>query len=89
VLIPEEYYATRGVTEKWVMEQRGLTRVEDGIMIPFYSLPDGLPSGYEIRLDMPTEEGRKFTRPYGQRASLNIHPSQVDALKDHGQPYSS
>jgi len=32
-------------------------------MIPFYSLPDGLPSGYEIRLDMPTEEGRKFTRP--------------------------
>jgi len=85
-LDPTEYYATRGVTEKWVMEQRGLTRVEDGIMIPFYSLPDGLPSGYEIRLDMPTEEGRKFTRPYGQRASLNIHPSQVDALKDHGQP---
>lgn len=85
-LDPTEYYAARGVTEKWVMEQRGLRRGDEGILIPFYSLPDGLPSGYEIRLDMPTDDGRKFTRPFGQRAGLNIHPSQVEALKDHGQP---
>lgn len=85
-LDPTEYYAARGITEKWVMEQRGLERTDEGILIPFYSLPDGLPSGYEVRLDVPTEDGRKFTRPYGQRASLNIHPSQVEALRDHGQP---
>ncbi len=85
-LDPIEYGASRGITEKWVMEQRGYERIPEGILIPFYSLPDGLPNGYEVRLDEADEGGRKFKRPPGQRASLNIHPSQVDALRDHGQP---
>lgn len=86
ILDPTEYYAARGITEKWVLEQRGVERVPEGLLIPFYSLPDGVPQGYEVRLDTPKENGRKFTRPAGQKASLNIHPSQVEALKDHGQP---
>lgn len=87
ILDPTEYFAERGVTDKWILEQRGVQRAgEGGIMIPFYSVPDALPSGYEIRLAESMDDGRKFTKPKGQKAVLNIHPSMRDAVQDITQP---
>lgn len=86
LLEPTEYFAARGVTEKHILEQRGVTRVDKGILIPFFSVPDGMKNGYEVRLDESLEDGRKFDRPRGQKASLNIHPSMVDRLRDTNEP---
>lgn len=50
-------------------------------MIPWFSLPDGLPRGYEVRLDTIVD-GKKFARPKGQATTLNIHPDMLTQVRD-------
>jgi putative DNA primase/helicase len=75
------YLAERGITSKHITERRGYASSEQGLMIPWFSLPDGLPRGYEVRLDVITD-GKKFARPKGQPTTLNIHPDMLDQVRD-------
>lgn len=76
-----EYLRARGITSKHIMERRGYASDADGLLIPWYSLPDGLRSGHEIRLDHVVD-GKKFSRPKGQPTSLNIHPDMLELVRD-------
>lgn len=80
-----EYLAERGIVDKDVVERRGYESVDEGLLIPWFTVPDGLPGGYEIRLDDP-QEGRKFTRPTGQPTVLNVHPNMIQEVQDLGTP---
>lgn len=75
------YLTERGITSKHITERRGYASEAQGLMIPWFSLPDGLPRGYEVRLDTIVD-GKKFARPKGQATTLNIHPDMLDAVRD-------
>lgn len=75
------YLQERGITSKHITERRGYASGERGLLIPWFSLPDGLPRGYEVRLDTVID-GKKFTRPKGQPTTLNIHPDMLAQVKD-------
>lgn len=75
------YLTERGITSKHITERRGYASEAQGLMIPWFSLPDGLPRGYEVRLDTIVD-GKKFARPKGQATTLNIHPDMIDAVRD-------
>lgn len=80
-----EYLAERGINDKNVIERRGYESVTEGLLIPWFTVPDGLPGGYEVRLDDP-QEGRKFSRPTGQSTVLNVHPDMITEVQDVGTP---
>lgn len=75
------YLTERGITSKHITERRGYASEAQGLMIPWFSLPDGLPRGYEVRLDTIVD-GKKFARPKGQATTLNIHPDMLTQVRD-------
>lgn len=76
------YLEARGVTDKNIIERRAYTSTDDGLLIPWYTLPDGLQQGYEVRLDVSKVDGRKFDRPAGQQSRLIVHPDMITAIND-------
>lgn len=81
-----EYLAKRGVTDEEIITRRGYETIEEGLKIPIYILPDGLESGYEIRLDSPKPGQRKFTRPLGTINRLNVQSANLSILRNESEP---
>jgi hypothetical protein len=82
----------RTVKTKAELKELGFSefqRLAPALLVPMYS-PTGELVTYQVRPDVPREDtgGKlvKYETPYGSEIHLDVHPSQIERMKDPSSP---